>query len=170
MEVCWIFLELQHGQIAVLEFNSEFCPVDWNWLCVDLFCVCVDNVSDWGWSFGEGANFHFSWGTKLWHYEVEGAVWCKVFCTLTHCPFSRPHDTEICDLKLCYLICIGMYVGLPFFLLPLESPSNQNSAHICYHIQLVWLKLICIGILGLPFFREIWFIDCTCYHTYSQAP
>ena len=50
--------------------------------------VCVLMMwSDWGWSLGEGANFYFSWGTKnwvFWHYQLEKAVWYKLFVNLVY--------------------------------------------------------------------------------------
>ena len=55
---------------------------------------------NWGWSFGEGANFYSSWGTKNWFLALSGRESSLVQSFSD--PSIHPHDSEICDSRLSY--------------------------------------------------------------------
>ena len=73
--------------------------------------MCVDDVVRLGVELWRGCKFYIlAEGQKIeffWPYQVEKAVWYKLFvnlvCTLRHYPSVHPHDSEICDSRLSYL-------------------------------------------------------------------
>ena len=102
------FLKASTAKITVFDIKLA-CRLELKWSQdksmrnVFTWFVCVLMMwSDWGWGLGEGANFYFSWGTKIevfWgHYQVEKAI----LWTLRHYSSIRPHDLEICDSWLSY--------------------------------------------------------------------
>ena len=88
VEVCQIFLESQHNQNYCFEVKCVFWLVELKWsqdksTCKVLLDLCVLMMwSDWGWSFGEGANFYFSWGLKIEFLAFSGreSSLAQTFC------------------------------------------------------------------------------------------
>ena len=111
--------------------------------CFVYVCVCVLMMwSDCGWSLGEGANFHFSWGTKNWvFWALSGreSTLVQTFCEtcvhldITHSSvhMTRRFEIQGCPTKFRYLLWIFNSINECFY-----SPLQCSFSMVLGLLQL----------------------------------
>ena len=163
VEVCWSFLESQHrqiycswGQMCVLA-----CRLELKWsqdkpIRKVFVCVCWSMMwSDWGWSFGEVANFYFSWGTKMGQYVpvICNGIWRRATqahlqAYILNCPLML-QLTSLYPLAIRVpygiILCLALWANVlawqHFHSLYVSSVQNTHRSEVDgLHVGMVWFN------------------------------